>query len=137
MAAKRSSDESQSSQTSPKIVRLAPDLLDSVGDINAAAATGGAVPRISAISNFETCNSQVPGSQLCLDAKLSRREKANYNERRRMHSINYGFELVKSEIPSIAKEKASKVIIFTSTYSQISNNNRLSLESHLKWPILI
>ena len=41
--------------------------------------------------------------------KKTRREIANSNERRRMQSINTGFMRLKSLVPTISKEKVSKV----------------------------
>jgi hypothetical protein len=41
--------------------------------------------------------------------KKTRREIANSNERRRMQSINTGFMRLKALVPSISKEKVSKV----------------------------
>ena len=41
--------------------------------------------------------------------KKTRREIANSNERRRMQSINSGFMRLKALVPSISKEKVSKV----------------------------
>ena len=41
--------------------------------------------------------------------KKTRREIANSNERRRMQSINTGFLRLKALVPSISKEKVSKV----------------------------
>ena len=42
--------------------------------------------------------------------KKTRREIANSNERRRMQSINTGFMRLKALVPTISKEKVSKVI---------------------------
>ena len=41
--------------------------------------------------------------------KKTRREIANSNERRRMQSINTGFMRLKALVPTISKEKVSKV----------------------------
>lgn len=48
------------------------------------------------------------GDKNALDKK-TRREIANSNERRRMQSINTGFLRLKALVPSISKEKVSKV----------------------------
>ena len=85
MATKRPFEESQPSQISPEMSRLSPGSSDSFSDLSAA-------------SGLAQC-----------PRKLSRRERANFNERRRMHGINAGYDLLKREIPSIANEKVAKV----------------------------
>jgi len=86
MGVKRYSDDSQSSQSSPKIPRR-----------------DAGSPR--SLPELHASNEQAQSPRL-----LTRRERANFNERRRMHGINTGYDLVKSEIPSIANQKVAKVI---------------------------
>ena len=50
--------------------------------------------------------------------KRIRREIANSNERRRMQSINAGFQALRTLLPRHEGEKLSKVCIFT----QIAND---------------
>ena len=88
MPPKRSYEDSQSSQTSPKISRLSAGSSDSL-------------PEHSSTNDEDQC-----------PRKLSRRERANFNERRRMHGINAGYDRLKSKIPSIANEKVAKVISY-------------------------
>lgn len=47
-----------------------------------------------------------------------RREIANSNERRRMQSINAGFQSLKTLLPHTDGEKLSKVLFFSSTLSK-------------------
>jgi hypothetical protein len=86
MATKRPFEDSQPSQISPAMSQLSPGSSGSFSDLSAA-----------------------DGLAQC-PRKLSRRERANFNERRRMHGINAGYDLLKREIPTIANEKVAKVI---------------------------
>ena len=69
----------------------------------------------SGISDFQSLSALVQMNSESKDAsnpnldKKTRREIANSNERRRMQSINSGFMRLKSLVPSISKEKVSKV----------------------------
>lgn len=58
--------------------------------------------------NLSALVSLSPEDKASLEKK-TRREIANSNERRRMQSINSGFMRLKSLVPSISKEKVSKV----------------------------
>ena len=60
------------------------------------------------LSSLVQMSSNGDGDKNALDKK-TRREIANSNERRRMQSINTGFLRLKSLVPSISKEKVSKV----------------------------
>lgn len=53
----------------------------------------------------------MPGKAHMENEKKMRREIANSNERRRMQSINAGFQSLKSLIPHSDGEKLSKVLL--------------------------
>ena len=63
---------------------------------------------MSEFDNLSALVSLSPEDKASLEKK-TRREIANSNERRRMQSINTGFMRLKSLVPSISKEKVSKV----------------------------
>ena len=69
--------------------------------------------------------SSTDGDKNALDKK-TRREIANSNERRRMQSINTGFLRLKSLVPSISKEKVSKVSgkFHSNFYRNFSENSK-------------
>ncbi|CBY22866.1 unnamed protein product [Oikopleura dioica] len=100
MGVKRYSDDSQSSQSSPKIPRR-----------------DAGSPR--SLPELHASNEQAQSPRL-----LTRRERANFNERRRMHGINTGYDLVKSEIPSIANQKVAKATILNKSYEQLKLQKR-------------
>jgi hypothetical protein len=57
------------------------------------------------------------------DDKRKRRAIANSNERRRMQSINAGFQTLKSLIPHSSGEKLSKVRVFFMFFLDIFEKN--------------
>lgn len=62
-------------------------------------------------------NSGVRGIVMDKDEKRMRREIANSNERRRMQSINAGFQSLRQMLPHHEGEKLSKVSFFFSGIS--------------------
>lgn len=70
----------------------------------------------------EAVSRQMNSSKLGLDSdKRIRREIANSNERRRMQSINAGFQLLRSMIPHNEGEKLSKAAILQQTTEYITH----------------
>lgn len=65
---------------------------------------------MSPTDNQESCNG-TSGSNAPIDDKRLRRQIANCNERRRMQSINTGFQALRQLLPYKENEKMSKVFL--------------------------